>query len=136
MHMLSFYLNYYRKKNVKEGLIMDKVTVLTPKQLAERWQISQAKVYKENNAGLLPQLPTNKNRFPLIAIEEMESEPTFNKNNIKTPRERRLEKELELRINQLKEKDIEIRRLESTLAEIQAISMKIFITKTSHVLMG
>ncbi|MDS1004426.1 hypothetical protein P9J83_13075 [Clostridium sporogenes] len=70
-----------------------KPTVLTPKELAERWQICLTKIYEDNNAGKLPHLKTNKNRFPLIAIEEIENEPLFNKHNIKTPRERRLEKE-------------------------------------------
>lgn len=68
-------------------------TVLTPRQLAERWQICLTKIYEDNNAGRLPHLKTNKNRFPLAAIEEMEKEALFNKYDIKTPRERRLEKE-------------------------------------------
>ncbi|RUT55277.1 hypothetical protein NPD9_1728 [Clostridium botulinum] len=71
------------------------ITVLTPKQLAERWQTCLTKIYEDNNAGKLPHLKANKNRFPLIAIEEMENEPLFNKYDIKTPRERRLEKESE-----------------------------------------
>ncbi|HDK7158442.1 TPA: hypothetical protein PTV43_003649 [Clostridium botulinum] len=72
-----------------------KSTVLTPKQLAERWQICLTKIYEDNNAGKLLHLKTNKNRFPLLAIEEMEKKVLFNKYNIKTPRERRLEKESE-----------------------------------------
>ncbi|AUM96356.1 MULTISPECIES: hypothetical protein [Clostridium] len=70
-------------------------TVLTPKQLAERWQTCLTKIYEDNNAGKLPHLKTNKNRFPLAVIEEMEKETLFNKYDIKTPRERRLEKESE-----------------------------------------
>jgi hypothetical protein len=110
---------------------MDKITVLTPKQLSERWQISLTKVYEDNNAGLLPQLPGNKTRFPLIAIEEMEKEPMFEKNNIRTPRERKLEKELDVKEIQLKEKDNKIKELEASIAEIQTITLKMFIAKNS-----
>lgn len=69
-------------------------TVLTPKQLAECWQLSLAKIYEDNNAGKLPQLPTSRNRFLLIAIEEMEREAIFDKNSIRTSKERRFGREL------------------------------------------
>lgn len=90
-------------------------TVLTPKQLAGRWQISLAKVYEDNNAGKLPQLPGNKNRFPIVAIEEMEKEAAFDKNNIKTPRERKLEREIEQKDLIMKRKDEEIKQLKGIL---------------------
>lgn len=100
------------------------ISVLTPKQLAERWQISLAKVYEDNNAGKIPHLTENKNRFPIAAIEEIEMEATFDKNNVKTPRERRLERELEQQSRILSQKDMEIQKLSNLLLEIQIMATK------------
>jgi len=102
--------------------IIAKPTVLTPKQLSERWQISLAKVYEDNNIGLLPRLSSNKNRFPLVAIEEMEKEPLFDKENISTPRERRYKKELEEQQRLLIQKDNEITKLKSAIAKVQSFT--------------
>jgi len=103
-------------------LIDVKSTVLTPKQLAERWQISLAKVYEDNNTGLLPQLSSNKNRFPLIAIEEMEKEPLFDKENISTPRERRYKRELDDQQKLSTLKDEEISKLKLAIAKVQSFT--------------
>lgn len=108
-----------------DNLLNQKSTVLTPKQLSERWQISLAKVYEDNNAGLLPQLPSNKNRFPIVAIEEMEKEPMFDKENISTPRERRLEKEAEELKLEVKRKDDEITDLKAKISQILSIGAEV-----------
>lgn len=100
-------------------------TVLTPKQLSERWQISLAKVYEDNNAGLLPRLSSNKNRFPVVAIEEMEKELSFDKENISTPRERRYKRELEDQQRLLNQKDEEITKLKSAIAKVQSFTTQL-----------
>jgi hypothetical protein len=105
-------------------------TVLTPKQLAERWQVSLTKVYEDNNAGRLPHLPGNKNRFPIAAIEEIEMASTFDKNNIKTARERRLERELQERNLIIEQKNEQIQKLRGYLAELQiTITKAIYSTE-------
>lgn len=98
------------------------VTVLTPEQLATRWQVSLSKIYEDNNAGKLPQLPNHRTRFPLSGIEAMENEPLFDKNNVRTPRERKLLRELEDKNRLLGLQEDEIRRLKALIAKIQIIS--------------
>lgn len=109
---------------------MNKVepTVLTPKQLAERWQISLTKIYEDNSAGKLPQLPGNRNRFPINAIEEMEQEASFDKNNIKTPRERRMERELQEKESILEQKDKEIATLKTRINAMISIGAEVIYT--------
>lgn len=112
--------------------LIEKPTVLTPKQLSERWQISLAKVYEDNNTGLLPRLSSNKNRFPLVAIEEMEKEPLFDKENISTPRERRYKRELEDQQRLLNQKDEEIAKLKSAIAKVQSFTTQVVFSITDE----
>jgi hypothetical protein len=105
--------------------LIEKSTVLTPKQLSERWQISLAKVYEDNNTGLLPRLSSNKNRFPVVAIEEMEQEPSFDKENISTPRERRYKRELEDQQRLLTQRDEEIAKLRTAIAKVQSFTTQL-----------
>lgn len=108
------------------------ITVLTPKQLSVRWQISIAKVYEDNNTGLLPQLASNKNRFPLIAIEDMEKEPLFDKKNISTPRERRYKRELNDQQRLLSQKDEEITKLKAAIAKVQSFTTQFIFNIVSE----
>lgn len=71
-----------------------KVTVLTPQELAARWNVSVQKIYLDNSTGKLPHLKTNRNRFPISAIEDLENEAGFDKANISTPAERRLKRKV------------------------------------------
>lgn len=112
--------------------LIEKSTVLTPKQLSQRWQISLTKIYEDNNTGLLPQLSSNKNRFPLIAIEEMEKEPLFDKENISTPRERRYKREVEGLQRAMIQKDEEIAKLKSAIAKVQLITTQLVFNIASE----
>jgi predicted site-specific integrase-resolvase len=105
------------------------ITAITPKQLAERWQISIAKVYEDNNAGKLPQIPNNKNRFSLEAIEQMEREAIFERCSLKTPLERKLRKELDEKNILLSKCDETIKELQGVIARIQALSIQAIYPK-------
>lgn len=95
-------------------------TVLTVKQLAERWQVSLSKIYEDNNAGKLPHLKANRKRFPIQAIEDLENDLDFDRTNISTPAERRLKR----RVRELEElselKDKQIAELKLNIARAQA----------------
>ena len=121
----------------KIELLMDKPlietsSVLTPKQLSQRWQISLAKVYEDNNTGKLPQLLSNKNRFPLVGIEDMEKEPTFNKENISTPMERKYKRKVEDLEMVLIQKDKEILKLKSAIAKVQSFTTELVFNLISE----
>ncbi len=102
-------------------------TVLKPQQLADRWQVSLTKIYEDNNAGKLPHLKNNRNRFPLKAIEELENEAGFDERDIPTP----LERSLRRKVNELQEilnlKDKETAKLKLQIARAQA-----FLTETIY----
>jgi hypothetical protein len=106
----------------------EKITVLTPNQLAKRWQVSTAKIYEDNNTGKLPRLPNNRTRFPLAAIEEMER-GSFDKNDIKTHIERRLRRENEDLNKIIELKNEEISRLMEAIAKINAFTTEFIYVK-------
>lgn len=101
---------------------MEVITALTVEQLSERWQLSKSKIYEDVNAGKLPHLPNARNRFPITAIEDIENEAMFDKSNLKTPRERKLERELQERDKLLTYKEEEINKLRRIVAQIQTYS--------------
>ena len=112
--------------------LIETPTVLTPKQLANRWQISVTKVYEDNNTGKLPQLSSNKNRFPLIAIVDIENEPLFDKENISTPKERRYKREAENLQIILNQKDKEILKLKAAIAKVQSFTTEFVFNLVSE----
>ncbi|OAA91311.1 hypothetical protein [Clostridium coskatii] len=93
------------------------VSVLKPQQLADRWQVSLTKIYEDNNAGLIPHLKTNRNRFPIAAIEAMENETGFDERDIPTPLERKQRRKIAELEKMLELKDEEIKKLRSNIVK-------------------
>lgn len=101
------------------------VTVLTPHELATRWNVSVQKIYLDNSTGKLPHLKTNRNRFPLVAIEELENEAGFDKTNISTPAERRLKRKVKELEELIELKDKQIEEFKQQIAKAQMLFTKV-----------
>lgn len=95
-----------------------KVMVLKPQQLADRWQLSLSKIYEDNSAGKLPHLKINRNRFPLKAIERLENEVGFDKNDIQTSRERELNRKIDQLEDLIQIKNKEIFKFKQIISKI------------------
>jgi hypothetical protein len=96
-----------------------KSAVLKPQELADRWQVSLSKIYEDNSAGKLPHLKTNRNRFPIKAIEAIEDEAEFDERDIPTPLERKLKRRVKELEEVMSSKNKEIFQLKQIIAKVQ-----------------